>query len=239
MAVDTTRVFLEDESTEGLDEKLVPIKLSYFYKGAYTTSAMAQWEHIKRTLGEILLERSWQRTEDQYTIYTTRNISNILTNMFKGRDFETFPADDLESTLRRDLSLDYFNFKQEEQQQEYNKCINGMQEHYTFFNNKSEALDKLCQQLNQTNAFSKNFILQGTLATMHTPHLRITAIDIKEADDVIKKLCEHGVDASKRKKGEHFIVVIKGVKDEEKFKAFLEDCAQQKNSTQKSRCVVM
>jgi hypothetical protein len=239
MAADTKEVLFEDEYQKGLDAKLVPIKLSYFHEGAYTISAMTQWERIKRTLGEIFLDGGWQRTEDQYTIYATRSISNVLINMFKGRDFETFPADELESTLKSDLSFEYFNSKQEEQHQKYNNCRNGLQEHYTFFNNKSEELNKLCQQLNETQAFSNNFILQGTLATRHTPHLRITIIDINEADDVIKKLCEHGVDASKRKKGNGFIVVIKGVKDEERFKAFLDDCAQQKSSAQKSRCVVM
>jgi hypothetical protein len=246
MAADTTtvEVLFEDEAQEGLDAKLVPIKLSYFHEGAYTISAITQWEQIKRTLGEIFLDGGWQRTEDQYTIYATRSISNVLINMFKGQDFETVPADRLESALRGKLSLDYFNSKQEEQQQKYNNCRNRLQEHYTFFNNKSEELNKLCQQLNQTKAFSKNFIFHDTLSTMHIPHLRITIIDINEAEDVIEKLCEHGVDASKCKKSNSFIVVIKGVKDEEKFKAFLDNCAQQKNftqknSAQKSRCAIM
>ncbi len=215
--------------------KFVKIQLKDYLSGNYTLSAILQWREVKKILGEVLLEESWFNTSDEYTIYVTRDIYPLWESIFKGREFVAVSANELESRLRTNLFPENSQIKQKQQQEKYEVCERGLQEHYAFFNNKKIELCQLCEKLNKANVLNEKFAFYPLIASEHIPHLRLgQKVDEIKADTSISLLQDYGLDVSKCSEGDAFIVVVKGVRNEQKFQAIVDDCADQKGC-----CVMM
>ncbi len=252
MAADTEQVEICFEEAEDSNTKFKEIKLENYCQGKYTVNDMFKWGILKDVLRENLLKGSWHDTSDEYTIIAVIPIYNTLKNVFKIVNFSTFSIDapdvesrnklksklrdKLTSELQSELADGYRQSKQKEVKQNREENKETFNNFFTYFNERNRLLD-ICLKLNEL--FEGEFTLKENLSRKYDPHLRMSVSDEDEADRVVKQLNGYALEAIKGSKGSDFIVIVKGVKDMEKFQFAIDEGIKKNNSDQKSCCVVM